>query len=493
MLGLIAENLRNYSDRNSFCITNEFFSYAELGERVQGYINKLNDTNSGSRLIGILTSDGLDTYAAILAVLFSGNAFVPLNPRNPASRNDSIIKQAGLEIVISTWNREETGSRINSHVEFIYSVETPGEKYRFKFRDLDLESNAYLLFTSGSTGVPKGVPITHHNLNAFLEGFFALGYELDSNDRFLQMFDISFDLSIMSYLVPLIVGGCVYPVASEGIQYMQIYQLFEEHELTFALMVPSVLSHLRSYFPEIRLPKLKYCLFCGEALYDDITAEWAGCLPNALIQNVYGPTEATIFCTAFDWKQNNSKLFNGIVCIGKAMKDVHLLVVDDMNNPLPSGEKGELCLGGGQTTPGYWNDPEKNKLSFFNYEGVHFYKTGDIAFKDQDGDYFFLGRKDHQVKVQGGYRVELSEIEHYVREFLPANNAVALALETDIGIASICLVTESYQEDFEELKLFLKKNLPHYMVPMKYLNLDEFPLNTNGKTDRKKITEIIKG
>src|SRR5262249_6798879 len=146
-------------------------------------------------------------------------------------------------------------------------------------------------------------------------------------------------LSVMSYLVPLTLGACAYTVPQNDIKYVTMYQLLEDQKITFALMVPSILSHLRPYFEDIKLEKLRYCLFCGEALYEDLTREWSACVPNARIQNVYGPTEATIFCFAYDWRpgQNQRKSPNGIVSIGKPMKRTKAMIVDDSLTPVKQG------------------------------------------------------------------------------------------------------------------------------------------------------------
>ncbi|TAE01254.1 MAG: peptide synthase, partial [Bacteroidetes bacterium] len=381
-------------------------------------------------------------------------------------------------------------------IQIISTANLPFAEINLDLPNINPTDPAYVLFTSGSTGIPKGVPISYNNINSFMNAFYALGYKIDENDRFLQVFDLSFDLSVMSYLAPLQIGACAYTVASGKTKYLATYALLEEQELTFALMVPSVLNYLKPYFDDIRLEKLRYSLFCGEALYEDMVSQWANCVPNALIQNVYGPTEATIFCLTYDWKADHSpeKAFNGIVSIGKPMKNMSAVVVNEKSELLAQGEKGELCLLGGQLTAGYWNNPEKNAQAFFitQINGVETvcYRTGDIAFVDKDGDFTFCGRVDHQVKVQGGYRVELSEIEHYARQFTNLNVA-AVAKENAMGISQIYLFLEKYEGKMEELSNFMIEKLPSYMQPSKILNLDIFPLNVNGKIDRKVLKDSI--
>ena len=154
------------------------------------------------------------------------------------------------------------------------------------------------------------------------------------------MFDLTFDLSIMSYMAPLCIGACTYTVPPDAIKYVHVYKLLEKYEITFALLIPSILFSLKEYFPEMNLPKLKYSLFCGEALYEDLVMEWSKCIPNAAIQNVYGPTEATIFCMLYNVNRGGSnKSLNGILSIGKPMKNTDVLITGDDFKPLPAGEK----------------------------------------------------------------------------------------------------------------------------------------------------------
>jgi non-ribosomal peptide synthetase component F len=327
-----------------------------------------------------------------------------------------------------------------------------------------------------------------------VDAFFALGYKIDENDRFLQMFDLTFDLSVMSYLIPLTIGACVYTVPSGDIKFNATYMILEDYEITVALMVPSILSFLHNYFDEISMPKMKYSLFCGEALYTDLTKGWANCVPNALIQNVYGPTEATIFCLTYDWQRNSTnKDHNGILCIGKPMKDMLAIVVDEELKPVEANTPGELCLSGGQLTSGYIKNPEKNKEAFFHHSinGMDhvFYRTGDICFIDSDGDFMFSGRLDNQVKIQG-FRVELSEIEHHAREFLKSPNVVAVTSQNENDNTLIHLFVER-TENTTELANYLKTQMPAYMIPTEIRSLDSFPLNVNGKVDRKAIKLLL--
>ena len=187
------------------------------------------------------------------------------------------------------------------------------------------------------------------------------------------MFDLTFDLSIMSYFIPLTIGASVYTVPFSGIKYTNIYQLLEEHDITFALMVPSIINQLKPYFDEIKLEKMRYSLFCGEALHEDITAMWSQCIPNAQIENVYGPTEATIFCTRYTFKKKGAnKSVNGILSIGKPMKNNFCFILNNADSIAKVNEKGELCLAGEQLTAGYINNEEKNQEASRNLRLVIF-------------------------------------------------------------------------------------------------------------------------
>lgn len=480
------------AETNAFFIDGKAYSYQAFWERAWHIRNLVSESVKTQGNIGFLLYDDLETYASVFGILWAGGTFVPINPHNPADRNALILQQAGIKTMLTSHAADI--HHVLGDTAAYEVIPTTGETQPVLnpvFPEVDEKSPAYILFTSGSTGVPKGVPISHYALNAFIDAFFALGIKMDKTDKVLQMFDMTFDLSIMSYFVPLTVGACVYTVPPGVIKFTYIYQLLEEEQLTFALMVPSILTQLRPYFEEIQLPALKYSQFCGEALYADIVEEWAKCVPNALIQNVYGPTEATIYCLTYDCvgDRQKDKAVNGIVCIGKPMQNMQAIVADEAGNILPKGERGELCLAGAQLTLGYWNNPEKNAQAFFQIGETTYYRTGDIAYEDESGDFFYAGRLDSQIKIQG-FRVELSEIEHHVREATGLRHVAAVTYNDSVGNLRIHLYLEGFSGDKDELLVKLRQIMPEYMIPSKITNQEAFPLNVNGKIDRKALQQL---
>ncbi len=500
MLERIKNSILNFPERNAFYIEGKFYTYTEFAKiisRIRYYLQS--NTSKEESLIGITArhKNEIENYAAIYGSLFSGKGYIPINPANPLDRNSKIIEQTGIKTIL-------TGTIDENVIELarynnIKVVEIPGlpdADINLDVPEVDENEIAYILFTSGSTGVPKGVPITRKNLNSFIDAFYSFGYEINEQDRFLQMFELTFDFSVACYTIPLCVGACAYTLPADGIKFANVYTTLEEHEITFACMVPSVLSYLKPYFDEIKLDKVKHSLFCGEILYEDITSAWSECVPNSKIINAYGPTEATVFCLTYEWNKAKvqNKSFNGGVAIGKPMQGMDAVIIGEDNRILARGQKGELCLTGNQLTNGYWRDPAKNTESFFSIqEGGRektFYKTGDSAFVDEDGDFMFAGRLDNQIKIQG-FRIELGEIEHFARQFTNSANVAAIAFQSKLGTMQIHLFVESPKAALQEMTEFLRKNLPEYMLPTGISFIPAFPLNTNGKIDRKGLLSSV--
>jgi amino acid adenylation domain-containing protein len=477
-------------NRNAFCINEQFYSYRTLALIISGIRKSLRQHNLLHKYVGILANDDIETYASIIAVWLEGGSYVPLHPMQPAARNNEIIEQADLSVVLSSDNSLsfnvcttiKTRNLISEEVN-LNPVECPDE------------SPAYMLFTSGSTGKPKGVPITRGNIGTFMRSFWKVGFEINESDRCLQCFDLTFDVSVQSYLVPLTRGACTYTIPHNQIKYSYVYGLLEDHKLTFGAMAPSMIRYLRPYFSEINAPDMRYCILTAEASPVDLVTEWSACIPNAEIYDFYGPTEATIYCTYYRFSRNGfNKHFNGMLSVGKPMIGINAIITDDDYHLLGPGEKGQLCISGRQLTPGYWKNQEKTAQAFFelniNNRSERFYKTGDLCIMDEWGDILYGGRLDYQVKIQG-YRIELGEIEYHARQFLQGGNAVASTYENKSGVTEIVLFVEDKETDPEIISSYLKSTLPYYMVPSKFVFRETFPLNNNGKIDRIKLKESI--
>jgi amino acid adenylation domain-containing protein len=482
----LEDAITRHLEKEAFYIKNRFHTYHDLAKKISCIRECIITLDEPEKNIGVVENDDIETYAAIIAIWFEGKSFVALSPNMPKERNEEIIKQSGIKIIIDS-------SEISFYKEcfIINSKKHSSASICLSPTNVPDEDNAYIIFTSGSTGIPKGVPITRNNLSAFVSSFYKLGLNIDENDKWLQMFDLTFDLSIFSYLIPLLHGACVYTIPKEKIKFSYVFELLEEHKLTVALMIPSIIVYLRPYFDEINCAHLKYNLFCGEALPLDILSEWSHCIPNAKIMNVYGPSEATIFCTHYSFHQGlENKSYNGIVSIGKAMLGTEAIVINEDNNLAEQNEIGELCLSGMQLTHGYLNDDNKNNESFFigtYYEAKQrFYKTGDHCYIDAEGDIMFIGRMDSQIKVQG-YRIELSEVEFHVKAHLKKMNAAAIAFKNASNNQEIGVIIESEEFDTTSLINYLNSKIPPYMMPSIVKFEKIFPYNNNGKIDKKEL------
>lgn len=475
------------SEKNAFFIRNTFFSYKQLKQLILDIRKSIRLNNDEIPYIGIVANDDLETYASIIAVWLEGKTYIPLHESMPIERCKDIIEQVGISLILDS----SESTRFKDYKTIFTSNLPKAEDMTLSPISVKDTSIGYILFTSGSTGKPKGVPITRANINAFVKAFWNLGYKVNETDRFLQAFDLTFDLSVMSYLIPLLKGACIYTVPYDQIKFSYIAELLEDKKITFALMVPSTIRYLRPYFAEINLPDLKYSLFCGEALPLSLTEEWSKCIPNATIDNVYGPTENTIFCSSYRYNKNgNNKQYNGSLSIGKSMSEVVMNIFNEEGESVAKGMSGELCLAGKQLTPGYWKNPEKDNETFFLNNGILYYRSGDLCKQDEDGDFLYIGRIDSQIKIQG-FRIELGEIEYHTSQYLSGRKTVAVAYTNQFGTNEIAIFIEGLEISSNDIERYLQTKIPSYMLPSQYHFINKMPLNLNGKIDKNKLKLMI--
>ena len=486
----IINSINECSDRNAFHINNKYFSYKELGRAISKIRTAIQEADIVGENIGFMANDDLETYATMIAIWLEGYAYVPIHPNHPVERGKEIINEAEIGVFIDSSDQITYDT-----VRNILTKDLVFKSSNLKPNTVEDKELAYVLFTSGSTGKPKGVPITRGNLAAFTKAFEAIGLQVDENDRCLQYFDLTFDISIQSFLVPLRKGASIYTIPHNVIKPLYAYELLEDYQLTFGATPPSMIRYLRPYFEEIDLPYFKTVVLCAEASAVELVDKWKDCVPNARILDLYGPTEATIYCTYSEFHRNKpNKELNGMMSIGKPMEGVTAVIIDTKGNILPKNKKGELCISGDIVTRGYWKNPQKNEEAFFskmiNGEMLRFYRTGDYCYIDDDDELRLSGRLDYQVKIQG-YRIELGEIEAHARDFIDGQNAVAVTNANASGETEITLFIEGSNEEESKLVRYLQSKMPSYMIPAKIIRIKEFPINTNGKVDRIRLKKNI--
>lgn len=488
----LKKSFKTNHNKNALCIDEAFYTYQDLSDaifKIRWYIQ--NNIAANEKLIGLVAHNDLETYASIFALWFENKGYVPVNPFAPFDRNLAIFNLAEVKTVFDVSTRSSFKNNfdvLNTSKIDIKSNHTVLKEIPFSKDDI-----AYILYTSGSTGTPKGIPISFKNLNALLS---ALNqdkeYKLNNFDKCLMMYDLTFDASLTAFLPAFLAGACSYTVPSNSIKYFQVFKLLLKHKLTVIKMVPAIINYLRPYFKEIHAPSVKYCIFGGGKLNENIVKEWVKCIPNSKLYNHYGPTECTVCSTYYNYKLNSkNETYNGVLSIGKPLKGIEFMIIDDANNKVDVGTHGELCLSGDQLTEGYLKNETLNKSSFFNLKNgkKRFYKTGDICFLNEEGLLMYVGRKDFQVKIRG-FRVELGEIEYYVRSLTNKNISV-IDIDSDNDNKEIALVIEGEKINTDSLFEYLQTKLPNYMIPTKTFFVAELPHNNNGKLDRKQLKKLI--
>ena len=354
---------------------------------------------------------------------------------------------------------------------------------------------AYLLFTSGSTGIPKGVMVAHRNVRHFLDAM-SERYRLTAEDRLSQAFDLTFDLSVFDMFMGWEAGACVcvLPASAQLKPAMWVV----EQGLTVWFSVPSLALLMKRFgmLKPGRFPSLRWSLFCGEALPAELVVAWAEAAPESVVENLYGPTELTIACTLYRWDPARSPAEStaGLVPIGAPYPGMTTLIADDELREVEVGAEGELLLAGPQVTPGYWQDPEKTAAAFVvpPDQSAVYYRTGDLVRRPADGSPItYVGRVDHQVKING-YRVELGEIEAAIRDAAEVDEVVALGWpRTATGAAGVAAFVAAEALDVDALRASLAARLPDYMMPSSIHLLANMPLNSNGKFDRHALVRLL--
>lgn len=510
--------VREYPNHPALIIHGKEWSYSDIAKTAGSWASVIRRQINQPQRIGILAYRSETSYIGVLTSLFLGATFVPLNPTFPTERTVRMIENADLDAILvgeeSLNELYDVAEELKINIPVLFSpfsevdlksttfnkiIETPyvEEEELYINPDVSKDSIAYLLFTSGSTGEPKGVPITHKNVVSFLR-VNQQKYSITPEDRLSQTFELTFDLAIFDLFMAWSNGACV--CAMKPIELLSPINYMEKYKITVWFSVPSIINLLRKQriLKKGIFPSLRLSLFCGEPLHKNSLESWQEAAPNSIIENLYGPTELTIACTSYRWIASKSEVncLNQIVPIGKVYPGLKWMIIDQSNKPVPNGGTGELCIAGAQTFPGYWKNEEltREKMVLLNSadgKTDYYYRTGDEVQVLPTGDIAYIGRIDHQVKVNG-HRVECGEVEGVLLEVPTIYSAKVLPWPISEGTAE-GLVAFIVGKDINEGDIMnqLAEKLPNYMVPNRTIALDSLPLNSNGKIDRKKLYQLL--
>ncbi len=503
-------------DRPALRIDGSDTNYGRLAEMAGQIAAWLEEAPARAQArVAVLASRSLETYAGVLGACWAGAAYVPLSPNAPEERlirvldiiaPDALIIDDARIGLLSRRLLDHCPARILSPCRadsFSLEAERRG-RMRIDGRDrlpspdairaprpVGPDELAYVMFTSGTTGVPKGVMISAGNVHHLLS-VLQKRYGFGPDDRISQAFELTFDLSVFDLFMTWGAGACLCVVPAS--QLMGPYRFIREQALTVWFSVPSTIGFMRQMkmLSAGAFPTLRYSLFCGEPLPASSARAWREAASASIVDNLYGPTEATVACLV----QRVSDPIpvtrdRGIVAIGKPFTGMQAAVVGPDRKFLPRGREGELALSGAQIARGYFADPAQTEARFPTIEGKTWYLTGDFAYQDADGLFHHLGRIDHQVKVLGN-RVELEEVDAHLREVCGSDLVSCVAWPVDAGSAKgIVAFVSGTTRSAAEIRESMRRRVPAYMVPSRLEFLETLPLGSSGKVDRKALSGLL--
>ena len=457
----------------------------------------------------IFTDKNINQYASVLGILKSGACWVPLSASFPSARIKYLIKVLKPKFIISENKYYDNYSNIyeafNSKVLILdknkknnkktynlsslskYSSKQPVLKFSLSPNDL-----AYIIFTSGSTGNPKGVMVSHKNTSTFLNISKKL-FNFKKGLKFSHFSDLTFDPSIFDLFVCWMNAGILVPFNKKNYRINPYLYFKENKRVDVVFCIPSLVNNLREnlFLHKKEIKKIKYLILTGEAIPKNLIYDWYKHVKKSKVYNVYGTTETAIISHCYEVPKNIKK--NQIISVGKPLPFMRVILMNK-NKFTPNLKKGEHYIYGPQISVGYWANPYLNKKYYMDNPiderfPQKIYKTGDILKIDNVGNYFYVGRSDNQVKVQG-YRIEIGEIEHVISCIEEVDQTKVLVDFDKNNKKYIKAYISTRNNLLEEKKIIkiLSNKLPRYMVPQKAIVLNkDFPRTKNGKVDIKRL------
>ena len=436
--------------------------------------------------IGIIGNYSYLSYISVFGSLISGKTYIPINQNLPIIKIKSIIRKSKIDLLIinnSDKKKFKFFKNSISEIKLLKFKKIYKFKKEYRKQKIVAKKNAYIIFTSGTTGEPKGVPISRESFFCYLK-WLLNNLKFNKNDSCSQFPNLGFDLSVVDIFSTILSGSKLY--VPKNLFFRNFPGLFiKKFSITHAVFVPSFIDLIEnaSQLNKKYLKSLKKIFFCGEPLYKHQLTKLFKANPNLEIINAYGPTEATVSCTKIKLNfRNYRKHCFETVCIGKPIRGIKLFLT---NKFIENKEFKEILLGGKQVFNGYLNDPNLNKKKFIKIKNIKYFKTGDLV-KEINNNIYFQKRNDTQIKIKG-YRVELEEVDTIVRKF-GITDVKTIKYNNDLQT----FIINNKKFDIQKLDNFIRDNLPWYMVPNKIIQLKQFPTNINNKFDINNLKKYVK-
>lgn len=476
----------------------EKFSYQTLSQWSDNLAQYLNQKAAAKAPIVVFGELEFEMIASFLGAAKSGHAYIPIESNTPLDRIQLILEVAQPAMVLSVlpWPKEiDADIPVVSPTELADIFATEHEKEALQ-TVMDDET-FYIIFTSGTTGVPKGVQISHKNLLSFVN-WDLKDFGIESEMRFLSQAPYSFDLSVMSVYPALCSGGTLIPMEKTVINdFKKLFSFLPNLDLEVWVSTPSFMEIclMEKNFDGEHVPSLKIFQFCGEELPRKTAEELLRRFPNAKVFNTYGPTEATVAMTQIEVTAEVLEKYDRVP-IGYIKEDTEVLIYDE-DQVAEKGASGEIIIKGPSVSKGYMNNPEKTAAAFFEIDGVPAYHTGDAGRLQDDGLLLYEGRIDFQVKLHG-FRIELEDIDHHLEKVSYVKQATVVPKYHDHKVQQLVAYVVANDNEFEKayqltkaVKEELAEGVMEYMIPQKFVYVDQLPLTANGKIDRKRLINEV--
>ncbi len=493
--------VRRFPDKIAFADNKNSLTYREIQTAAFKIAQRIIDYGYFKKPVVILMEKTAGCISAFMGVSYSGNFYSPLDSKMPAERIRRILETLDPVMIIADQSALNLAREVSQDKDIaILSYEemmegTYSEPAICAVRDQIIDTDVcYVLFTSGSTGVPKGVIIPHKGVITYA-CWASETFHFDETLVLGNQTPFYFSMSIFDIFQTLINGGTMYIIPKMLFSFpVKLLDYINEHEINTIYWVPSALSIVanRKALEKRTLPGLKNILFAGEVMPAKQFNMWRRALPHAMFANLFGPTEVTDICNYYIVEREISDTES--IPIGGACQNTGILILNEQNQEVKGTEVGELCVRGSELAYGYYNNPEKTKEAFVQnplnpYYPETIYRTGDLVHYNEAGELIYNSRKDFQIKHMG-HRIELGEIETAVSSLEGVSQNCCLYDTEKQQI--VVFMTANLPLSEKDVDTYLKSRLPAYMIPGRIAILDEMPLNLNGKIDRVRLKQQLK-